>query len=83
MRQPTGGGSLPGRLVAGEPRPAAHLQNEGSDGTQQQRDYHPLVISGTEGEKVDNFKYLGMSISWNLSGTQHIGEEGQTVSLPP
>lgn len=36
MRQPTGGGSLPGRLVPGEPRPTAHLQNEGSDCALQQ-----------------------------------------------
>lgn len=36
MRQPTGGGSPIGRLVAGETRSAAHLQNEVSNGTLQQ-----------------------------------------------
>lgn len=55
-----------------EPPPAARQQNKGTDRTLQQRDYDPLVNRGAEVERVDTFKYLVVTISWDLSCSLHI-----------
>lgn len=38
----------------------------------QQRNYTPLRINGTVGERVCSFKYLGVHISEDLTRTTHI-----------
>ncbi|XP_041841970.1 uncharacterized protein LOC121640325 [Melanotaenia boesemani] len=42
------------------------------DFRKQQRSLHPLLISGSEVERVDTFRYLGVTISQDLTWTQHI-----------
>ncbi|XP_030611226.1 uncharacterized protein LOC115798502 [Archocentrus centrarchus] len=37
----------------------------------QERNYHPVMIGGTAVERVDNFKYLGVHISQDLSWSCH------------
>ncbi|XP_041834208.1 uncharacterized protein LOC121635190 [Melanotaenia boesemani] len=42
------------------------------DFRKQPRSLHPLLISGSEVERVDTFRYLGVTISQDLTWTQHI-----------
>ncbi len=49
-------------------------------GKKEERTHTPVYISGAEVEQVNSFRFLGISITKNLSWTPHISHPGKERS---
>ncbi|KAK3526235.1 hypothetical protein QTP70_018513, partial [Hemibagrus guttatus] len=75
-----GRGYESGELGPEEKPPPSHQQDKGADsGLQQERNYQILVINESPVARVDNFRYLSVHITQDLSWSCHINTMVKTA----